>query len=263
MKKVINTPTPPLWGNDELSVFLQNTDYNARINAAKFPDIFTLLGRIYSAIHQVEEIIETDKRKEYLYVRVLTIRVHSSILAAIRLALSGQAPESYAVIRCAIEQAWYALHIAKDPFPPKRNEIWRSRDTDESSKSRCKSEFLIASVFSTHRSIDPATANRMHVLYETTIDFGAHPNPRGMLSTVKNATQPDEIGYQVDVLSSEPLPVTTALHEIVSTAICTLKVVDCIYSTKFKLMNFDREIDALSEHLNKAFTYVKSKPPVV
>ena len=96
----------------------------------------------------------------------------------------------------AIEQAWYALHIAKDPQAPNRSTMWLCRHDDDASKAKCKSEFSVQRVRSTHEALDPITADLLHQLYETTIDFGAHPNQRGLLSSMQRADTQTDTTYQ-------------------------------------------------------------------
>jgi hypothetical protein len=105
----------------------------------------------------------------------------SSLRAAVRLAMSGQILEPYVLLRAAIEQSWYALHIAKDPSPPDRSALWLNRNVDAESKERCKEEFTARRVRVTHEALDAESAGRLHRLYEVTINFGAHPNSAGIL----------------------------------------------------------------------------------
>jgi hypothetical protein len=115
---------PPEWEDDSLSAFFKDAEYSERVTALKFPKVFDLLGRVHSLFKRFEEAIEKDNRQEYLVARFLAVRSHSSFLAAIRLAMSGQVSEAFPVLRSAVESTWYALHIAKDPKPTERSEIW-------------------------------------------------------------------------------------------------------------------------------------------
>ena len=67
--------------------------------------------------------------------------------------MSGRVPESYPVLRAEIEQAWYALHIAKDPTPPDRCTIWLSRNDDKASETKCKEVNLAYNVLSTSQVV--------------------------------------------------------------------------------------------------------------
>jgi hypothetical protein len=244
---------PDSWGNDALSTIFQTAENNGRVTSVKFPAVYSLLQRLHLAFHRVQEVIEKDNRPELLPTRFLMIRVHSSLLASMRLAMCGQAPEAYVVLRSAIEQAWYALHIAKDPSPPQRSTIWLSRNDDAASKSRCKTEFTIANVRSTLDSLDPVTSKPLHQLYETMIDFGAHPNQRGVLAAINSSEQGKEHNYHVGILAPEPLPVVSALHETVAVGVGALKVFHLVFPERFQIMGLDSEIDVLVAELNSVF----------
>ena len=131
---------PPQWDNDPLSGFFKDAEYNDRVTALNFPKVFHWLGRVHFLLKRFEEAIAKANREEYLVARFLVVRSHSSFLAAIRLAMSGQVSEAFPVLRSAIESTWYALHIAKDPKGTERSEIWLRRNENEVAKAKCKSE---------------------------------------------------------------------------------------------------------------------------
>ena len=244
---------PPPWGDDPLSTFFSEGEYNERVSSLNLAPIYALLQRLHAAFRRVEETIKKDNREELLLTRFLMVRAHSSFLAAIRLAMSGQLFESYTVLRSSIEQAWYALYIAKDRQPPERSEIWLRRNDDEASKAKCKKEFTVANVRSAHESFDSVTAKELQQLYETMIDLGAHPNPRGVLTAMSRSETDEEINYRVGILFLEPIPLLTTLRMAVAMAVTVLKVFQLIFPDRFKLMRLDEEIQALANEVNGVF----------
>ena len=244
---------PPPWGDDPLSTFFSEAEYNERVSPLNLAPIYALLQRLHAAFRGVEETVEKDNREELLLTRFLMVRAHSSFLAATRLAMSGQLFESYAPLRSSIEQAWYALHTAKDRQPPKRSEIWLCRNENKASKAKCKSEFSIANVRSTHESFDSATAKELHQLYEMTIDLGAHPNPPGVLTAMSRSETDKEINYRVGILFLKPISLLATLRTAVRVAVAVLKVFQVIFPDRFKLMRLDEEIQALATEANSVF----------
>jgi len=249
----MNEKKPLAWGDDPLSSFFADAEYNDRVTSLKLEDIYTLLQKIHGAFQRVGETVEKDKREELLVPRFLMIRTHSAFLAAIRLAMSGQLSESYSVLRAAIEQAWYALHISKDPQPTNRAKVWLCRNDNQASKSKCKKEFTISNVRSTHESLDTITANQLQQLYETMIDYGAHPNQSGMLMAMSMTEKEKEINYKVGILFPETVPLITTLRMAVAVAVGALKVFQLIFTERFKIMRLDEEIKALVNQLNTIF----------
>lgn len=123
----MNEPEVPPWGKDPLSEILSAAQYNERVSAANLHDVYGVLQGLHSAFTKIEESTQRDSDENRIVPRMLLVRAHSSCLAACRLALSGQLPETYAVLRVGIEQTWYAVHIGSDSAPPRRRTLWLER----------------------------------------------------------------------------------------------------------------------------------------
>lgn len=122
------------------------------------PDVYALLQRAYSCFLKAQEITEKDKNPNLLPTRFLMARPHSAWLAAVRTALSAQTVEAYPLLRAVIiEDAWHALHLAKNPAPPARADVWLRRGESDNPKRLCKAEFTVAKARATHRALDAAT----------------------------------------------------------------------------------------------------------
>src|SRR5690349_4285554 len=121
--------TPPPWEHDPLSKYFAETEHNTRASAVNWPDVYEVQQRAHTVLLRVADAFEHDTGSvHHLGVpRMLLIRSHSAILVTMRLAMSGQAVEAQAVLRVAIENAWYALHVTCDPAPPARARVWWER----------------------------------------------------------------------------------------------------------------------------------------
>jgi hypothetical protein len=257
---IVSEQKPPDWKNDPLSKFLKLAEYNDRVTSLNHPAVFELLKNVEKAFKEVQEAVEHDSRPELLVPRFLITRTHSSFLAAIRLAMSGQITEAYPVLRQAIEQAWYALHISKDPSAPSRMEIWLRRNEDATAKAKCKQVFTIANVRSTHEKIDHATAKHFQELYKSVIDFGAHPNQLEILVGIAHSKSSKKIDYQVGILCTKTLPVMVTIRLVVMVAIGTLKIFQQIFPERFKIMSINNGIDELVSQVNSIFRpYIREK----
>jgi hypothetical protein len=252
---------PPPWEDDPLSKFLKLAEYNDRVTSLNHPVVFELLKSVDSAFKEVQKAVEHDSRPELLVPRFLMTRTHSSFLAAIRLAMSGQIAEAYPVIRQAIEQAWYALHIAKDPTAPSRMEVWLRRNENAIAKAECKKEFTIANVRLTHEAIDSYTARHLFSLYESVIDYGAHPNQLGVLIGIAHSKTSNKIDYKVGMLCPKTLPMMVTVRLAVAVAVGALKVFEQIFPERFVIMGIDNRIFELVKQLNSIFRpYTNEKP---
>jgi hypothetical protein len=234
--------TLPEWGNDPLSVFFKDAEYNNRVTALNLPAVYELLQRVHTLFKQFEEVIEKDHREEFLVPRFLMVRTHSCFLAGLRLAMSGQGSEAFPVLRSAVECTWYALHIAKDPKGTERAEIWLRRNEDAIAKSRCKSEFTVAKLRQTHDALDPNTAKDLPGIYEDLIDFGAHPNQFGVMTAMRKSGGEKQVGFSIGILHAKPLSIVLALRMAVAVAIGALKTFQLVFPERVTLAGIDLEI---------------------
>ncbi|TWB18833.1 hypothetical protein FBZ89_109219 [Nitrospirillum amazonense] len=102
-------------------------------------------------------------------------------LAGVRMALSGHPAAVFPVLRTALESAAYGglmLHT------PELQGVWTDRHAGEAERKACLGAFTFK------KAIQPleAHAPQIHALavsaYEASIDFGAHPNVKGVFSHV-------------------------------------------------------------------------------
>ncbi len=122
-------PVHAPWHSVGLEEFMATAEENVRSGLAGYAEIAALLDRIHRTLLRVSQVIEHDSREERVLARLLIVRTHASLLGAIRLALGGQLYEAYPLLRVAIEQAWYALHIGLDPAGTARARTWLAETT--------------------------------------------------------------------------------------------------------------------------------------
>jgi hypothetical protein len=106
-------------------------------------------------------------------------------------------------------------------------------------------------VRSTHASFDAVTAEQLHHLYETLIDYGAHPNQQGVLTAMTMSEMEPETTWQVGLLAPKIVPLVVALKLAVEVAIGTFKVFQLIFPERFTILGFHEEINALARELNR------------
>lgn len=114
---------------------------------------------------------------------VLLMNAHASFRAAIRLTISGQLPPVFMALRGAIESALYANAMVIDK---NLQDIWLQRHRDEEARNRCKNSFTTKQLFKYLKTAHGSEfVDAIHDHYESTIDFGAHPNNRSLLSHIR------------------------------------------------------------------------------
>ena len=124
MGNVRTSQPPPRWGADPLSEFIDNALANVFATFVHKPIQYKHILDVDSCFYKVASNLSNPTD---FVAAFLLLRSHSAYRAACRLALSGQATESYVVLRSCLEYAIYALHIDKNPFLA---ELWLKRHDD-------------------------------------------------------------------------------------------------------------------------------------
>lgn len=114
---------------------------------------------------------------------ILLLNAHASFRAAMRLAFSGQLLPVFMILRGSIESALYANAIVGNPG---LQDIWLNPDSDEKGRQRCREEFTTGKIFRyLSKAHDREFSDRLREMYDSTIDFGAHPNNRSLISSTR------------------------------------------------------------------------------
>lgn len=109
----------------------------------------------------------------------LALNAHFMYLAAVRIAVSGHPAAVFPTLRTALESACYALLIADDS---RLSDIWKNRHKAEENLREQRKAFNSA----VSQAADQASKRDVHMadfvraMYEASIDYGGHPNPRAM-----------------------------------------------------------------------------------
>jgi hypothetical protein len=220
------------------------------VNAA---DLYTLLQHVHGTFEQVAAVTEKENNEHLIPTRLLMARAHAAWLAAVRLGMSGQVVETYPLVRVIVENAWYALHLAKDPAPPSRAEVWLRRSEDDAAEKRCATEFSIRNVRTTHALLDTANEAALYEVYKWTIAFGGHPNERGVLSATAWTDTGATYAYAVSQLTDKPVLIAAALKAGIEAAIGALRTFRLVFPERFAIVGLDRDVERLVDEHNAVF----------
>lgn len=145
------------------------------------------------------------------------------LMTGFRIGLTGHVAAIFPVLRTALETGCYALLMSKSDSLP---EIWLSRNSSPEGLRACKNAFNkpIKDAQKLVDEHDPILGAWMYELYESTIDFGAHPNAKTVtlhtrISDEEGMTRLDNIGlygldnygYECGLLACVELGLATAL----------------------------------------------------
>lgn len=110
-------------------------------------------------------------------VHSLRVNARFMLMIAFRIGLTGHAAGVYPTLRTALETACYALIMSKDKLLVDK---WVGRNDSPEGMKACKSAFQ-SPIKKAQKIMNVQRSNYgdvMYQLYDWTIDFGAHPNPK-------------------------------------------------------------------------------------
>ncbi len=150
------------------------------------------------------------------------------------------------VLRGCLENSLYGLHISNNPDT---REIWLCRHDDEGGKKKCKNEFTARNVFNTLKAKDEKIHKIAKDLYETTIDYGAHPNELGMLSMMRKTQDENQIDFMVDYLTGDSMPLRLGLKITSRVGVCSLFIFQLVFKERFDILGISKDLETLKQGL--------------
>jgi hypothetical protein len=117
---------------------------------------------------------------------ILLANAHSLFLAAVRVALSGQSPPVFAILRASLESALYAVIAAQGA---ENRQLWYHRS---GKIKECRKVYNKETVTKYLKSVDPNLADLVAQHYGWSIELGAHPNVKSVAHHLSFNDQRDD-----------------------------------------------------------------------
>ncbi len=240
---------PPKWAEDSLSKFIEASFQNVLATFVHKKQAFNLLLEVDGVFKEICGNLDNTNldNTEDPIVAAFLYRSRSAFLASCRLAMSGQATETFPQLRSCLEYSLYALHINSDP---PLSEIWLRRHESKASLKAVKRNFLHVNVMKTLSSRDIALHESISELYERTIDFGGHPNERAVSSSTTKWQEGEYIVVRNHYLhGGESSALDHALLTSAQIGIASLFVFQLIYKERFGVLGLQDKIESLKRIL--------------
>jgi hypothetical protein len=232
------------WGDDKLSEFLE------AVRGQQFATFANDVGGFYSVIREVDlcfvKITENLTNPKNLLAAVLLVRSHAAYRTAYATAMGTQLPETFVLLRSCLEYAAYGLHVNANPS---LGETWLKRHDDATALRAMKRAFLGVEVEQTILATDKKLARIYKELYERTIDFGGHPNLRGVVSNMLLNEAPDKRQIQPIYLHANDATVLHALKTTAQIGLCSLHQFQHILPERFMLLGIREKLVELRNRL--------------
>lgn len=233
---------PKGWASDSLSSFFDVARNNLLAS-------FANLRGEYSAIRDIDAaflaLLEGWTDPESIGPAPLAFRAHSAFRVAAQLALSGQVPEAFMVMRGCLENALYANHIDSAAAAL---DAWLKRADSEAARKRCVSEFAGRNLFGSLRSRDGQLGDMVGKMYERTIDYGAHPNESAVLGSMTVEEGEEHTGYVFAYVTGDGLPLRFALRTLAQVGLMTLDILCLVFPKRASEKRIQDRLKPIKPH---------------
>ena len=234
---------PERWASDDVTAFIDA----ARVNEyATFANLPAQMSRLIGIDRAFRKVIDAFNNSKDWFPGLFVLRAHSNYLGACRLTLSGQLPESYALLRSTLENALYGLYLSRNPAS---RETWLRREDDTKSKQKVRNEFTIGALLKLATQIAPSEGKVAKTMYERAIAQGAHPNELALMQTLKLGKQPAHLKFTVSYLQGDGLPLQLALKSTAQVGVCTLALFERVMPERYAILGINQDVASLQAGL--------------
>lgn len=230
------------WGKDGLTKHLDTAYQNQHATFDLRSEAFARLVAIDSLFERAAASLNnTDMMPS-----VLLMRSHSAYRASAQLATATQVPEAFACLRMSLENALYAHYLASDNAAQER---WLRRHDDDQTLKTVRREFQVGKLIDHLESTSPDDAATFRQLYDRAIDYGAHPNERGLSQSLEIETIDGGQKFKTPYFAGESLAFDHALRTTAQCGVCCLSLFRQVYPERFDLLGFRVELRSLKDGL--------------
>jgi hypothetical protein len=229
-------PAPQGWGTDSLSEFLEMARGNQFAT-------FANKGGWYRRLVAIDELFFRVS-KQWLNPKdplaaLLFLRCHAAFRAACGLAIAGQVTEASVMHRSCLEYAAYALHINRNRS---LGPLWLDRHQDEATLKKVRREFKVENVRKTLTACNRHAAERFDTLYQRAIDFGGHPNERGVTGSLQMEDVADRRLMKQLFLHGDGVALDHALKTTAQCGVVCLEILQGVFNALFELLGVNAEL---------------------
>lgn len=237
MKNNTTHQRPLGWGSDSLSSFMIMAEENGYATFQNAKPYYEKLSKIHDIF---KKAIDAMYNSSSWFELLLFIKAHSAFLAASRLGIATQVVEASPLIRVIIENSLYGFFLHKHP---EYSKTWLKRHESAETKKEVKKIFIVKTMLDTLKSADQTLGQIAEKLYDQSIDYGAHPNEKGLTMTLKYTESDSHVQYDVMHLTDNPVAIAFCLKFIAQSAVLCLKILELILPERFRITGLDIEIN--------------------
>ena len=236
---------PPGWSENKLTRFIddaRDNQWGTFANKTSAKKIVEIDNSFCRAIDGFQINPPDDSGPPFQ----IFFRAHCSYRAAASCAFAGHATELHPLLRSMLEQAGYALLMHGNSEMQK---VWQDRHKSDDDHRKVPRAFAVGKIKDKIASLDPGLRDFFETLYETTIDFGAHPNPMSVLSGTRKEEIENKMILNLIYLHKDGDVLEYSLRMLALSGLCVLHIFQEMFRDRFELCGVSSELLRLRKNL--------------
>ena len=207
--------------------YVDGTRSNARDTLTRFTPFITVLRTLNAAYETLlPSFFSTGLTGEGTV--LFAAMSHAAFLAAVKLAAGGELLPAYFVFRGCLEDALYGFYLF---HRPELKSVWMARQDSEHAKKKVRAAFQITPMRKFLGEQAQSVGDQFRVVYETLIDFGAHPNTLAFTSHLTPI--PDSTDQMWQYINLTTLDQAMAFRLGAMTGLCALNILALMFPHQF------------------------------
>ncbi|UVK39950.1 hypothetical protein LHFGNBLO_001365 [Mesorhizobium sp. AR10] len=232
---------PQGWGDDALTEYLDEYRGN---QYATFNNKRAAVADLIKIDALFKQLLDGPVNPRPMAPMGFFMRAHSAYRAAAGAVMAGQLYEAQGLLRLCLEHGAYGFYIGSDNARWTR---WLTRSDSEAAKKVVRNEFTESKIRKQIAATSAKLAQHFGTLYETLIDFGAHPNEQGFSLSTSIRRVDGNVHLDTIYLHGDGLPLDLALKTTAQVGLWVLHIAQLLYAARFKLLGIETELAALRQ----------------
>lgn len=243
LQQIVPEFQPPFWRSDSLTGFIGEAYDNIQKTFSNCPKlgrrIIDLAELMFFIIHQ----LKNTESMGQAYAALFFMRAHSMLLAAIRLGMSGQFPETYTLLSGSIMQCLLGVHIGSNE---ESILTFVRQDQSDRDKAHAKSEFRRKRLLNSLQKKSRKVEKYAKELLDYAESWG---QPGRSFDLFGNVEFESKTNWHLHYMGNSPIHFAACLKQIARTQICCVLMMDLIFVERFKILGVGQRLLALMQGL--------------
>ncbi len=150
------------------------------------------------------------------------------------------------MLRSCLENALYGLYLARNP---NSRETWLRRHESDAHRKKVKNEFQMRTMLELAKSINAKDGSVAELLYDRTIDYGAHPNEQALMQVLQLNESAEHAELKMNYLDGGSVQHGLALKTTARVGVCSLTLFRSVYKERFDILGVTGAIDHIKNGL--------------